>query len=321
MSLLVVNGNPAAVGQSQSKMVRGLLREDLFTVVHEIFPTDSTDYADLVLPATMQLEQLDLHTSYWSLYLRLNLPAVPPPGECRSNLDLYHALAGRMGYVEPCLYASGEEIVRELLRTPSPYLADVTWERLVAEPAVRLTLPSHPYVPFADGRFPTMSGKVEMWSESLARAGKDPLPDWVPELESPEASPALFARYPLKLLTPKEQHFLGSSFANLASFRRMAGEPTLDLHPDDAAARGVSDADWVEVFNDRGSCRLRACVAPTVPPGVAVSEVVHWQKLGPGGRNVNWTTPDYLTDLGDNSTYHTNLVEVRRCEGTRSEDT
>ena len=188
----------------------------------------------------------------------------------------------------------------------------MTWERLVAESAVRLTLPRRPHVPFADGRFPTPSGKLELWSDALAGAGKDPLPGWVPELESPEASPALFARYPLKLLSPKEQHFLGSSFANLPSFRRMAGEPTVELHPDDAAARGVADEDWVVVFNDRGSCRLRARVAPTVPAGVAVSEVVHWQKLGPDGRNVNWTTPDYLTDLGDNSTYHTNLVDVRR---------
>jgi anaerobic selenocysteine-containing dehydrogenase len=314
MSLLVVNGNPAAVGQNQAKMTRGLLRDDLFTVVHEVFPTDSVDYADIVLPATMQLEQLDLHLSYWSLYLRLNQPAVPPPGECRSNLELYRSLARRLGFREACLYATGEEIIRELLTSPSPALAGVTWERLVAEPAVRLSLPARPHVPFADGRFPTPSGKLELYSESLAQAGKDPLPDWVPELESPEASPELFARYPLKLLSPKAQHFLGSSFANLDSFRRMAGDPQVELHPADARARGVGDGDWVVVFNDRGACRLRARVAPTVPSGVAVSEVVHWQKLSPGRRNVNWTTPDYLTDLGDNSTYHTNLVDVRRAE-------
>ena len=311
MSLLVVNGNPAAVGQHQAKMIRGLLRDDLFTVVHEIFPSDSVDYADIVLPATMQLEQLDLHLSYWSLYLRLNQPALEPPGECRSNLALYQALAAHMRFDEPCLYASGEEIIRELLQTPSPLLNGVTWERLVAEPAVRLTLPTRPWVPFADGQFPTASGKLELHSATLAAAGKDPLPDWVPELESLEAAPELFARYPLKLLSPKEQHFLGSSFGNLDSFRRMAGEPCVELHPDDALVRGIEDGDWVEVFNDRGACRLRARVVPTVPPGVAVSEVVHWQKLSPSRHNINWTTPDYLSDLGDNSTYHTNLVEVR----------
>ena len=317
MSLLVVNGNPAAVGQHQSKMIRGLLRDDLFTVVHEIFPSDSVDYADIVLPATMQLEQLDLHLSYWSLYLRLNQPALAPPGECRSNLALYHALAARMGFEEPCLYASGEEIIRELLRTPSPLLDGVSWERLLAEPAVRLTLPTHPWVPFADGQFATASGKLELHSATLAAAGKDPLPDWVPELESLEAASELFARYPLKLLSPKEQHFLGSSFGNLESFRRMAGEPCVELHPHDAVARGIGDGDWVEVFNDRGACRLRVRVAPTVPPGVAVSEVVHWQQLSPGRHNVNWTTPDYLSDLGDNSTYHTNLVEVRGLRADR----
>jgi len=311
-SLLVVNGNPAAVGQAQHKMVRGLLRDDLFTVVHELFPTDTVDYADIVLPAAMQLEQLDLHLSYWSHYLRLNVPAIRPPGEARSNLELYHALARRMGFDEPDLHASGEEIVRELLRTPSPLLAGITWERLVHEPAVRLALPTRPWVPFADGVFATPSGKVELFSEELARHGLDPLPNWVPEAESAEATPELFDAYPLKLLTPKEQHFLGSSFANLDSFQRMAGEPTIDMHPDDAAARGIADGERVDAFNDRGICRLRARVTDGVQPGVVVSEVVHWQKRSRGACNVNWTTPDYLTDLGGNSTYHTNLVQVRR---------
>src|SRR5215212_6014396 len=314
-SLLVVNGNPAAVAQSQDKVTRGLLRDDLFTVVHEIFPTDTVRYADVVLPATMQLEQLDLHLSYWSLHLRLNLPAVPPPGEARSNLDLYQALAHRMGYSEPCLFMSPEEIVRELLRTPSPLLEGVTWERLLAEPSVRLSVPTRPWVPFADGHFPTQSGKLELYSETLARQGLDPLPGWEPERESPEASPELFGRYPLKLLTPKEQHFLGSSFANLPSFRRLAGEPLVEIHPADAEARGIADGALVEVANDRGSCRLRARITESVRPGVAVSEVVHWQQRSPGGRNVNWTTPDYLTDLGANSSYHTNLVEVRALAG------
>jgi anaerobic selenocysteine-containing dehydrogenase len=310
-SLLVVNGNPAAVAQSQAKLTRGLLRDDLFTVVHEIFPTDTVRYADVVLPATMQLEQADLHLSYWSLHLRLNLPAVAPPGEARSNLELYQALARRMGFDEPCLYATPEEIVRELLQTPSPLLEGVTWERLAAEPAVRLTLPARPWVPFADGRFPTPSGKLELYSESLARQGLDPLPGWAPERESPESSPSLFSRYPLKLLTPKEQHFLGSSFANLRSFRQLAGEPVVEIHPADAAPRGIADGALVEVANDRGGCRLRARVTESTRPGVAVSEVVHWQMHGPDGRNVNWTTPDYLTDLGANSCYHTNLVEIR----------
>jgi anaerobic selenocysteine-containing dehydrogenase len=316
-SLLVVNGNPAAVAQSQAKVTRGLLRDDLFTVVHEVFPTDTVRYADVVLPATMQLEQVDLHLSYWSLHLRLNLPAVAPPGEARSNLEMYQALARRMGYPEACLYMRPEEIIRELLETPSPLLEGVTWARLLAEPSVRLTLPGgphgerRPWVPFADGRFPTPSGRLELFSESLARQGLDPLPGWSPERESPEASPDLYRQYPLKLLTPKEQHFLGSSFANLPQFRRLAGEPSVELHPDDAEARGILDGMLVEVANDRGRCRLRARVSEAVRPGVAVSEVVHWQMHGHDGRNVNWTTPDYLTDLGGNSSYHTNLVEIR----------
>jgi anaerobic selenocysteine-containing dehydrogenase len=150
-----------------------------------------------------------------------------------------------------------------------------------------------------------------LYSETLAQQGHDPLPGWEPERESPEASPELFRRYPLKLLTPKEQHFLGSSFANLPGFRQLAGEPLVELHPDDAEVRGIADGALVEVANDRGSCRLRARVTDAVVPGVAVSEVVHWQQHSPDGRNVNWTTPDYLTDLGANSSYHTNLVEIR----------
>jgi anaerobic selenocysteine-containing dehydrogenase len=182
---------------------------------------------------------------------------------------------------------------------------------LLAEPSVRLNLPARPWVPFVEGRFPTPSGKLELYSESLAELGLDPLPGWEPERESPEASPDLFERFPLKLLTPKEQHFLGSSFANLPSFRQMAGEPLVELHPLDAEARGIKDGSQVDVLNDRGRCQVRARVTDAVVPGVVVSEVVHWQMHGPDGRNVNWTTPDYLTDLGANSSYHTNLVEVR----------
>jgi anaerobic selenocysteine-containing dehydrogenase len=174
-----------------------------------------------------------------------------------------------------------------------------------------LALPTRPWVPFADGRFPTPSGKLELYAASLAQQDLDPLPGWSPELESPEASPALFEQFPLKLLTPKEQHFLGSSFANLPSFRQLAGGPVLEIHPDDAEPRGIVDGALVEVVNDRGSCQLHAAVTANVVPGVVVSEVVHWPMFGPGGRNVNWTTPDYLTDLGANSSYHTNLVEVR----------
>lgn len=141
--------------------------------------------------------------------------------------------------------------------------------------------------------------------------GHDPLPGWQPEAESPEASPDLYQQYPLKLLTPKEQHFIGSSFANLAQFRQLAGEPTIELHHDDAEARGILDGDVVEVWNERGACQVIARVGESVRPGVAVSEVVHWQAHGLDGRNVNWTTPDYVTDLGANSTYHTNLIDVR----------
>jgi anaerobic selenocysteine-containing dehydrogenase len=184
----------------------------------------------------------------------------------------------------------------------------------MAEPAVRLTFPTHPWVPFADGCFPTPSGKLELYAESLARQSLDPLPGWAPERESPEASPTLFSQYPLKLLTPKEQHFLGSSFANLPSFRQLAGEPVVELHPSDAEPRGILDGALVDVLNDRGRCQLRARITDSALPGVAVSEVVHWQQHGPDGRNVNWTTPDYLTDLGANSSYHTNLVEIRAAD-------
>ena len=311
-SLLVVNGNPAAVAQSQAKLIRGLLRDDLFTVVHEIFPTDTVRYADVVLPATMQLEQLDLHLSYWSLHLRLNLPAVAPPGEARSNLEMYQALARRMGYTEPCLYAvrRGDRPRAAADAEPAAGGGD-----LGAAGGRAGRAPERPdsAVGAVRGRpLPDAVRQAGAVLGELARQGLDPLPGWTPERESPEASPALFERYPLKLLTPKEQHFLGSSFANLPCVP--ADWPASRWSRstrDDAEARGIVDGALVEVWNDRGSCRLRARVAESVVPGVAVSEVVHWQMHGPDGRNVNWTTPDYLTDLGANSSYHTNLVEIR----------
>lgn len=307
-ALYVYNCNPAAVAPDGEKVRRGLLRDDLFTVVHEQFATDTVDYADVVLPATTQLEHLDVHGSYGHLDVMLNTPAVAPPGECRSNNDVFRGLASRLG-LEPELFPDDEALLREAL-DGGPTLEGITLERLRERGSVRLNLPER-FAPFADGRFPTPSGKCELYSESMKAAGLDPLPTYTPPLEDPQARPDLASRYPLQLLSPPRPQFLNSTFANSGHHRRAAGDPTVELSEDDARARGLADGRWAEVYNDRGRFLARVALTGAVRPGVAVATGIYWNKLSPGGTNVNGTTSSALTDMGGGATFFDNLVEVR----------
>jgi anaerobic selenocysteine-containing dehydrogenase len=307
-ALYVYNCNPAAVAPNQAKVVDGLLREDLFTVVHEQFPTDTVDYADVVLPATMQLEHLDLHGSYGHHFVMLNPPAIAPPGECRSNNDAFRALAARLGF-EPELFPDDETLIREALGG-GPAMEGITLERLKAEGSIRLNLPET-YAPFADGRFPTPSGKCELYCEWMQAAGLDPLPTYIPPREDPQTRPDLASKYPLQLVSPPRPQFLNSTFANSRQHRDAAGDPTIELSAEDASARGLADGDWAEVYNDRGRFRARVALTGAVRPGVAVSTGIYWGKLSPGGTNVNNTTSTALTDMGGGATFFDNLVEVR----------
>jgi anaerobic selenocysteine-containing dehydrogenase len=308
-SLYVFNSNPAAVAPNSRRVVEGLSRPDLFTIVHELFLTDTARYADIVLPATSQLEHWDLHKAYGHLHLAVNRPAMAPLGEAKSNWEVMGLLAERMGYDEPAFRQTAEEIIRDVLAQGGPMVEGITWERLLEEGHCRLNVP-RPVVPFADGRFRTPSGKVELFSQQLADQGLDPLPDWVPDIESREGNPESCRKHPLQLVSAASHYFLNSSFGNVPHLRRRHGDPSVELHPADAAARGIGDGDWVEVANDRGSFRARAKVGETVPRGTAFTPTVWWSQHAPDGRGANWTTNDALADYAGGATFHGNLVEV-----------
>ncbi|HEX7737932.1 MAG TPA: molybdopterin oxidoreductase family protein [Ktedonobacteraceae bacterium] len=313
-SLYVYNANPVASSPNTGKIVQGLLRDDLFTVAHDLFLTDTTRYADIVLPATSQLEQVDLHKPYGQLTLQYNAPAIAPLGEARSNWDVMRALATELGFAEPWLHEDADAVIRGILAATAPrtpVLDGISFERLQSEGAIELNIPAERKIPFADGVFGTPSGKVELYSEQALARGYDPLPNWVPEVENHtglDQTPV--ASDPLPLLSPAAHHFVSSSFANIETLRAKEGRPTLRIHPNDAQARQIRSGQWVRVSNERGWCRLVADVTEDVRPGVLATTTVWWPTFSPDQYNVNATTSDRLADFGGGSTFYTNLVYV-----------
>lgn len=308
-ALVVYNSNPAAIVPDQNRVLAGLARDDLFTVVIEQFLTDTAAYADIVLPATTQLEHLDLVPSWGSTYVTLNKPAIEPLGECLPNSEIFRRLGRRLGLEEGLFADSDEDLVRTALQTDDPLLAEVTWDRLVDDGYTRVAV-GDDWRPYAAGGFATPSGKAELASPAMAAAGLDPVPSHVPAVEGPEHADA---RFPLQLLTAKSAlHFLNSQYANLPRHVRAEGEPVLDLSPADAAARGVEDGDLVRAFNDRGSVEVRARVGDRVPAGVVALPSGWWASRSPGGASANALTSPRLTDLGGGSALHDTLVEVER---------
>jgi anaerobic selenocysteine-containing dehydrogenase len=311
-ALFVFCSNPAAIAPNAGKVVEGLKRDDLFTVVHEQFMTDTAEYADIVLPATTMLEHVDLNKAYGHSLLSYNTPAIAPLGECKSNWDVMRLLAEAMGYDEPWLCQSADEIVDEIvtsLAARSPLFADLSPERLRAGGALPLKLPEG-FVPFADGHFPTPSGKVELRCERLSAEGVDPLPGYVPAFEAWESAAERDGE--LVLISGAAHHFVTSSMANQPSLLAKAGSPFVEIHPADAAARGIGEGDTVLIENEYGSCELRAVLTDAVRQGVLASPKGYWARLSPGRRNVNWTAPDVLGDMAGQSTFHSNRVRLRR---------
>jgi anaerobic selenocysteine-containing dehydrogenase len=304
-ALVVYNNNPVAVCPESDKVLAGFSREDLFTVVIDHFQTDTADYADIVLPATTQLEHHDVHKSYGHLYMLANNPAIAPLGEALPNSEIFRRLAARMGFDEPCFRDSDEDICRTALA------GKADWEALKRDGWQRLALPQR-HAPFAKGGFPTPSGKCELYSAWLEKQGIDPLPFYNPPAEV--ADEALAKRYPLAFLSPPARHFLNSTFANLARFREFEREPHLDMHPDDARARGIRDGDPVRIYNDRGSYTLRARINGKPRRGVVVAPSVWWKKFSPDGRNANNVTSQRTADLGGGATFYDCRVEVERVE-------
>lgn len=316
-ALYVYNSNPAAICPDQSRVLRGLRRDDLFTIVHEQFQTDTADYADIVLPATTQLEHFDIHNSYGHLFVQTNPPAIAPLHEAKSNTDVFRLLARKLGFEPELFETSDEDLARESLTPnghakypPQEAFVGISVDRLKREGPIRLNLPKN-YMPFAEGNFGTPSGKCELYSPALEREGRDPLPNYTPPHEDPQTRPDLAAKYPLQMLSPPVPAFLNSTFVNVDSLRQQAREPTLEIHPTDAQNRGITDGSWVRIFNDRGSFQARALVGDTVKPGVVVSQSIWWNRYTPDGVNCNTTTSTALTDFGAGATFFDNLVEVQ----------
>ena len=295
-ALLVYNSNPVAIAPESPKVVAGFLRDDLFTVVLEHFLTDTADHADYVLPATTQLEHLDVHTSYGHTYVLINHPAVAPLGQAKPNTQIFRELAARMGFAEPCFTDSDEQLARQAVPT-------LDFERLSQQGWVKLDLPD---APFANGGFATANGRAQVEVPGLG------VPDFVPPYESAQSAPALAQRFPLAMISPPARHFLNSSFVNVKSLRSIEGEPLVEMHPDDAQARGIDDGTMVRVYNDRGSYLCKAAVGARARPGVVNGLGVWWRKLGADGTNVNELTSQRLTDIGRGPTFYDCLVEVVR---------
>jgi anaerobic selenocysteine-containing dehydrogenase len=309
-ALFVYGSNPVASAPHQTKLRQGLERDDLFTVVVDHFPTDTVDYADIVLPATMQTEHADMHCAYGHLYLAWNEPAVHPPGECLPNSEIFRRLAHRLGLTEACLYDSDEEMARQVLDQDHPALSGITLERLKREGWVRLNHP-RPFVPFAAG-FPTTSGKLEFYSERAKADGLDPLPGYVPPYEAADNSGPLAEAYPLALIAPASHHFLNSIFANKEALRDKQGPLRIALHPDDAIARNLRAGDEARIYNDRGVFYAEIEITEGVRPGVVVGSKGYWPKLLEQGANANATVGERDSDMAGGAVFHDNRVEIEK---------
>ncbi|HEX7151710.1 MAG TPA: molybdopterin oxidoreductase family protein [Thermoanaerobaculia bacterium] len=299
-AMIVYNSNPGSIAPDRERVLAGLRRDDLFTVVLEHFQTDTADYADVLLPATTQLEHEDLHKAYGHIYLQYNAKSIEPRGEALPNSEIFRRLAAKMGLDEPMFRDSDEELMRQALHG-----SGFTLEELRERDSVRLPFDA-PHRPFARGtKLPTASGKIEILSPAVG------LPSYVPPYESEERAPELAQRYPLALLSPPAHSFLNSSFVNVASLRRSAGKPTLEIHADDAVRRGIASGQRVVIHNDRGSFSAEAVVTDRVRPGVVSAPSIWWGRLTEDGANANQTTSQALTDIGRGATFYDNLVDVR----------
>jgi anaerobic selenocysteine-containing dehydrogenase len=322
-ALFVYNSNPAAIAPNRSAVIRGLMRDDLFTVVHEQFLTDTCDYADIVLPATTFFEHKDLQPSYGHYYLQISQPAIEPLGECMSNVDLFRALAQRMEFCRACFRDSDDDMIDAALASEHKFLDGIDRERLERDGHVRLnfgSLSDEPFLPFANGGFATPSGKAELYSETLAGIGLDPVACFAPPIESRHSAQS--DKFPLELLARKANNFLNSTFANLSFEQHLESPDTLEINSLDSKSRGIRNGDSVRVFNDRGELRLTALIredsgntsgncCSNVQPGT-VAATLNWAKLSRDGGNVNVLISDRLTDLGSGPTFYSVLVDVER---------
>ena len=299
--LYVYLSNPAVVAPQSREVLSGLAREDLLVVVQEMFPTDTTSYADIVLPGASFFEVTDMYRAYGHNYIQIAHPVIPPVGQSRSTLNIFQDLAARLGFKDEVFALDEMSFIKGFLLEDSPYMEGVDFETLMSGRAVRLNIPSNPY---ADGFF-TPSGKVEFYSQAVADQGLDPLPDGQP-LRDPDGGD----RYSLEFITPPHHFFLNSAFNKIDALRETVGNARVMIHPETAQIRGIADGDPVRVFNDRGECTFLAQVTNDTQPGLLVAEGLHWPRLSPGG-GAKQLTSQRLTDMGDTCAFHCSLVEVQ----------
>lgn len=306
-AVIVYNSNPLAVAPESAQVAAGFAREDLFTVVLEHFQTDTADYADIILPATTQLEHYDVHTTYGHLYMMANNPAIAPCGEAKPNTEIFRLLARAMGFEDACFQESDEAMAAQAFDTTKPRAQGYDWQTLKQQGWQKVNLPAAPY---AHGGFATPSGKCEFYSQRMADDGFDPLPSYIAPYESVASNPELAQHYPLAMISPPARNFLNSTFVNVQSLRDTEGEPHLDIHPDDAASRGISDGAMVRIFNQRGSFIAKARLTDKARPGLVVALSIWWKKLARDGKNANEVTSQRLTDMGGGPTFYDVLVQV-----------
>ena len=328
-SLFIHNSNPVSQQQNANKLIQGLKREDLFTVVSEIFVTDTARYADIILPATLQGEQYDLAVTWGHLYVMLNQPAISPPGECVSNIDMFRRLAKTMGFNDDYWSMSDDELLMKMYDWNAPALQGITLENLKEVGWLRLNVgaPSE-RAPHAEGNFKTPSGKCEFKASAAANGNfivpvwrngynelqpgnpVEPVPDYIPPIEVSDAE--LAKRYPINLISPKPHAFLNSQYANVPIQQRRMGDQIVIIHPNDAAARNVKDGDYVRVFNDRGSFEGKAELSTDVAEGLAAANLGYWPSLTRSGSAVNATTSSLHCNLGGAGCQSDNRVEIAR---------
>ncbi|MQR02310.1 molybdopterin-containing oxidoreductase family protein [Glaciimonas soli] len=306
-ALIVYNANPVAVAPESGVVAQGFAREDLFTVVLEHFQTDTADYADILLPATTQLEHTDVHSAYGHLYMMANNPAIAPLGEAKPNTEIFRLLAQRLGFDDICLKESDDTIAAQAFDQRHERAIHFDWDALKQKGWQKLNMPD---APFANGGFPTPSGKCEFFSDRMQADGLDPLPTYIAPYESRASNPELATKYPLAMISPPARNFLNSTFVNVQSLRATEGEPHLDIHPNDAAARHIVHGTMVRVFNDRGTFTVKARVTDKAREGLVVGLSIWWKKFAHDGKNVNELTSQRLTDMGRAPTFYDVLVEV-----------
>jgi anaerobic selenocysteine-containing dehydrogenase len=328
-SLFIHNSNPVSQQQNANKLIHGLKRDDLFTVVSEIFMTDTARYADIILPATLQAEQYDLAVTWGHLYVMLNQPAISPPGECVSNIDMFRRLAKTMGFNDEYWTMSNDELLVKMYDWNAPALRGITLEKLKEVGWMRLNVGAPgERAPHAEGNFKTSSGKCEFKASAAANGNfivpvwrngynelqpgnpVEPVPDYIPPLEVSDAE--LATRYPISLISPKPHAFLNSQYANVPIQQRRMGDQIVIIHPNDAAARNVKDGDYVRVFNDRGSFEGKAELSTDVREGLAAANLGYWPSLTRSGSAVNATTSSSHCNLGGAGCQSDNRVQIAR---------